>query len=59
MTPKDILTNKSFCPIPWTGFYIGPDGQVKNCICSWDDIGNTKENKIYLLFILSIKILVQ
>jgi MoaA/NifB/PqqE/SkfB family radical SAM enzyme len=46
MTPKDILTNKSFCPIPWTGFYIGPDGQVKNCICSWNDIGNTKEDQI-------------
>ena len=46
MTPKDMLTNKSFCPILWTGFYIGPDGEVKNCICSKDTIGNTKENQI-------------
>lgn len=46
MTPKEMLTNKSFCPIPWTGFYIGPDGEVKNCICSLESIGNTNNTPI-------------
>jgi MoaA/NifB/PqqE/SkfB family radical SAM enzyme len=46
MTPKDILTNKSFCPIPWTGFYADISGDVKNCICSYESIGNIKDNTI-------------
>ena len=46
MNPKDILTNKAFCPIPWAGFYIGPDGEVKNCICSKESIGNTRLDPI-------------
>jgi len=46
MTPKDILTNKAFCPLPWTGFVVMPDGNVKNCICAYDVIGNVRENTI-------------
>lgn len=42
MTPKEILTNPYFCPIPWTGIMYNFDGKVKNCIRSVDDmpIGN-------------------
>jgi MoaA/NifB/PqqE/SkfB family radical SAM enzyme len=46
MTPKDMLTNKSFCPLPWTGFYADISGEVKNCICSYESIGNLKNNSI-------------
>lgn len=31
MTPKDYVTNKNFCPVPWTGIYLGPDGEVNSC----------------------------
>jgi sulfatase maturation enzyme AslB (radical SAM superfamily) len=42
MTPKDVLTNRSFCPMPWTGLMYNFDGKVKNCIRSQDNmpIGN-------------------
>jgi len=46
MTPKELLTNKSFCPIPWTGFHIDPTGKVKNCICSFENIGTILDNSI-------------
>lgn len=34
MTPKEILTNPYFCPMPWTGIMYNFDGKVKNCIRS-------------------------
>jgi MoaA/NifB/PqqE/SkfB family radical SAM enzyme len=46
MTPKDILTNKAFCPMPWTGLMYNSDGNVKNCIRSAEVLGNIKDNTI-------------
>jgi MoaA/NifB/PqqE/SkfB family radical SAM enzyme len=46
MTPKDILTNHNFCPMPWTGLMYNVDGKVKNCIRSAGAIGNLKKNSI-------------
>jgi sulfatase maturation enzyme AslB (radical SAM superfamily) len=48
MTPKDILTNPSFCPIPWTGLMYNQDGKVKNCIRSDETlpIGNIQQDTI-------------
>lgn len=46
MTPKDILTNRNFCPMPWTGLMYNSDGKVKNCIRSAGSIGNLKQNTI-------------
>jgi len=49
MTPKDILTNKHFCPMPWTGLMYNFDGKVKNCIRSdytTGGLGNIKDNAI-------------
>jgi organic radical activating enzyme len=46
MNPKDVLTNRNFCPMPWTGIMYNVDGQVKNCIRSAGAIGNLKENSI-------------
>jgi hypothetical protein len=28
------LLDKNFCVIPWTGFELEPNGNVKNCIIS-------------------------
>jgi MoaA/NifB/PqqE/SkfB family radical SAM enzyme len=40
------LLDKNFCIIPWTGFELEPDGQVKNCIISTEKIGNTHKDQI-------------
>ena len=46
MDSKEYLTNKNFCPIPWTGFMYNFDGTVKNCIRNQTPIGNLKDNSI-------------
>ena len=46
MTPKDMLTNRTFCPMPWTGLMYNFDGQVKNCIRSAGPIGDLKRDTI-------------
>lgn len=46
MTPKGYLTNKHFCPMPWTGLMYNFDGNVKNCIRSSSPIGNIQEKPI-------------
>lgn len=43
MNSKEYLTNKSFCPIPWTGFMYNSNGDVMNCIRSQTAIGNLKD----------------
>lgn len=40
MDAKKILTNRSFCPLPWTGFIVQQNGDVKNCVLARDVIGN-------------------
>ena len=40
MTPKEYLTKKSFCTLPWLGVYIQPDGGVRNCAITKTTIGN-------------------
>ena len=51
MTPKDILTNKAFCPMPWTGLMYNFDGTVKNCIRSASTLGNIQETPIEQILI--------
>jgi MoaA/NifB/PqqE/SkfB family radical SAM enzyme len=49
MTPKDLLTNQHFCPMPWTGLMYNFDGKVKNCIRSNEAsglLGNIKDTPI-------------
>lgn len=46
MDAKEILTNKSFCPLPWTGFIIQQNGDVKNCVLSKEIIGNIDAHPI-------------
>lgn len=47
MNSKDYLTNKHFCPIPWTGFQYNANGDVLNCIRSQRPIGNLKDKSIH------------
>ena len=47
MDSKEYLTNKKFCPIPWTGFMYNSNGDVLNCIRSRLPIGNLKNNSIH------------
>ena len=46
MNSKEYLTNRAFCPVPWTGLMYNFDGTVKNCIRSAGAIGNIKSNDI-------------
>ena len=46
MNSKDYLTNRAFCPVPWTGIMYNFDGTVKNCIRSAEPIGNIRDNDI-------------
>lgn len=40
------VLDKNFCVLPWTGFEVEPNGDVKNCIISKERIGNLKKNSI-------------
>jgi MoaA/NifB/PqqE/SkfB family radical SAM enzyme len=51
MTPKDMLTNPYFCPMPWTGMMYNFDGAVKNCIRSAGPLGNIKDQSIDLILL--------
>jgi sulfatase maturation enzyme AslB (radical SAM superfamily) len=46
MNAKEMLTNRAFCPVPWTGIMYNFDGTVKNCIRSAETIGNINDNPI-------------
>jgi MoaA/NifB/PqqE/SkfB family radical SAM enzyme len=46
MDAKKMLTNRAFCPVPWTGIMYNFDGTVKNCIRSSATIGNIQDNDI-------------
>ena len=46
MTPRDMLTNPRFCPMPWTGLMYNFDGKIKNCIRSAGPLGNIKDQPI-------------
>lgn len=46
MDSKEYLTNRNFCPIPWTGLMYNFDGNVKNCIRSSSPIGTLQNNSI-------------
>jgi len=46
MTPRDMLTNPTFCPMPWSGLMYNFDGAVKNCIRSAGPLGNIKDQPI-------------
>lgn len=51
MTPRDMLTNPLFCPMPWTGLMYNFDGKIKNCIRSAGPLGNIKDQPIESMLI--------
>ena len=46
MDAKKLLTNKSICTLPWTGFELEPSGHVKNCIISKTKLGDINKTNI-------------
>ena len=46
MDPKKLLQNKSICVLPWTGFELEPNGNVKNCVISTEHLGNIETTGI-------------
>ena len=45
MDPKRAI-NGTFCPVPWTGFIMNPNGEVKNCVLSNQTLGNINNTDI-------------
>ena len=46
MDTKEYVTSEIRCPVPWTGIMVNHDGQVKNCIRAYEDIGDLKTTPI-------------
>ena len=46
MDAEQLIKNKSFCPLPWTGFIVRQNGDIKNCILSTQVIGNIDDAPI-------------
>jgi len=46
MDPKTFFKNKSLCTLPWSGFELEPNGRVKNCVVSKDELGNINQTGI-------------
>jgi len=40
------LLDNNFCVIPWTGFELEPNGNVKNCIISKEKLGSLNDQNI-------------
>ena len=34
------------CSLPWTGVFVNPDGQIKNCSISGENIGNINQDSL-------------
>ena len=46
MDHKTYLTKKNFCTLPWIGVYIQPDGSVRNCAITKEEIGNINQDSL-------------
>ena len=46
MDAKQLIKNKSFCPLPWTGFIVQQNGEIRNCVLSTEVIGNINDTPI-------------
>jgi radical SAM protein with 4Fe4S-binding SPASM domain len=46
MDHKTFLRNKSICALPWSGFELEPNGRVKNCVTSNNNLGNINDTNI-------------
>jgi len=46
MDAKQLIKNKSFCPLPWTGFIVQQNGEIRNCVLATEVIGNINDTPI-------------
>jgi radical SAM protein with 4Fe4S-binding SPASM domain len=46
MDPKTYLNKKNFCTLPWVGVYIQPNGSVRNCAITQEEIGNINQDSL-------------
>jgi radical SAM protein with 4Fe4S-binding SPASM domain len=46
MTPKEYFNHPTVCPLPWTGFYLEPNGDIRNCSISGKILGNINNTPI-------------
>jgi sulfatase maturation enzyme AslB (radical SAM superfamily) len=46
MTNNEYETNPAFCPLPWTGIYVEPNGRVDTCCISKNNIGNIHDSTV-------------
>lgn len=46
MTPKEYLSKKNFCVLPWIGVYVQPDGRVQNCAVTKNPLGNINDQPL-------------
>lgn len=40
------MNKETFCSLPFNEIFLGPDGGIKPCCSSWENIGNLHDNKI-------------
>lgn len=46
MQAKFFFKNKGMCVLPWTGFQLEPNGDIKNCIIAKKKLGNINTRQI-------------
>ena len=46
MTPKEYFLHDAVCPLPWTGVFVYPDGNIKNCAISGTKLGNLHQTPL-------------
>lgn len=46
MTPKEYFNHPTVCPLPWSGFYLDPTGEIRNCSISKAILGNINDTPI-------------
>ena len=46
MNPKDYFLHDALCPLPWIGVFVNPDGAIRNCAISNQNLGNIHDTPI-------------
>jgi radical SAM protein with 4Fe4S-binding SPASM domain len=46
MTPKEFILHPTLCTLPWTGLFLDPTGDVKNCSISLETLGNINQEPL-------------
>ena len=46
MNPKEYFYHNALCPLPWTGVFVNPDGTIRNCAITKQDLGNIHNTPI-------------